>query len=46
MISVGAVGHLFTAISKKANDPTQLTRTLLLIFSMSAGLGRQKGFFQ
>ena len=46
MISGAAVGHFFTAIPKKVNDLIQLICTLLLIFSMGTGLGRQEGFFQ
>lgn len=46
MIFGAAAGHFFTAIPKKVNDSIQLLCTLLLIFSMGAGLGRQEGFFQ
>lgn len=46
MIFGVAAGHFFAAIPKKVNDRMQLICTLLLIFSMGAGLGRQEGFFQ
>lgn len=46
MILGAAAGHFFAAIPKKVNDLIQLICTLLLIFSMGAGLGRQEGFFQ
>ena len=46
MILGAAAGHFITAIPKRVNDLIQLICTLLLIFSMGAGLGRQKGFFR
>ena len=46
MILGAAVGHFFTAIPQKLNNLIQLICTLLLIFSMGAGLGQQEGFFK
>lgn len=46
MILGAATGHFFAAIPKKVNDLIQLICTLILIFSMGAGLGQQEGFFQ
>ena len=46
MILGAASGRFFAAIPKKVNNMIQLICTLLLIFSMGAGLGRQEGFFQ
>lgn len=46
MILGVAAGHFFTIIPKKVNDSMQFFCTLLLIFSMGAGLGGQEEFFQ
>ena len=46
MIFGAAVGRFFTSSSKRVNDSIQLVCTLLLIFAMGTGLGRQEGFFQ